>query len=515
MRIFVRANQAGVTAPSVRVRLYNGATLTTTQTLTAPMPTAPTTISEASLTQSWNFTIPGGSIQPGLGVLLDADPTSVVAEADETNNLWPASGSPMVMDVRNLMTFRGTLVPITQNSLTGDATAGNLASWYAKFQNMFPVAPGMDLLLGAPYTTTQVLLSSGGGWGNLLSELEAKRVVEASSRYYYGAVKVSYSSGVAGIGYVPLASSSQGRTALGWDKSTGFADGGLYFDVLTHETGHNMGRAHSPCGGAGQPDPGYPYPGALIGIYGLDVAAMTLKDPGVYTDIMAYCSPVWISDYVFSSILDLRQASPIGIAPPQDAGQPAMATTMQDCLLITGRIHNGNVELEPALQVRTIPTAVDGKARRGSRILEGRAASGQVLFRHLLPVTEVAEDIPGSHDQHFIAAVPVDNLIAGQLRELRVMGDAGVEALRWSSNAMPLRSGAVQVPQARISGEGEISLTWDAGAHPLVMVRDAATGEVLSFAKGGVLVLKTRAKNLELTLSSGVASERLSLKLSE
>ena len=114
-----------------------------------------------------------------------------------------------------------------------------------------------------------------------------------------------------------------------------------------------------------------------------------------------------------------------------------------------------------------------------------------------------------------MASVSVDNLIAGQLRELRVMGDAGVEALRWSSNAMPLRSGAVQVPQARISGEGEISLTWDAGAHPLVMVRDAATGEVLSFAKGGALVLKTRAKNLELTLSSGVASERLSLKLSE
>lgn len=78
---------------------------------------------------------------------------------------------------------------------------------------------------------------------------------------------------------------------------------------------------------------------------------------------------------------------------------------------------------------------------------------------------------------------------------------------------MPLKSGAVQLPQAKVFGEDEVRLTWDAAAHPLVMVRDAITGDVLSFAKGGDMVIRTPAKRLELTLSSGVTSEKILLKI--
>jgi len=513
LRIFARGNQAGITAPSVRVRTYNGATLTATSTIPPTLGTAPTVVSEATLAQSWNYTLSGASIQPGLGLLIDVDPSSVIPEADETNNSWPSSGTPMAMDVRALQTFHGTLIPVTQSALTGNATSGNLATWYAKFQKMFPIGTSMDVLLGAPYTTAQVLVSGGGGWSALLGELEAKRVVEASTRYYYGALNVSYGSGVAGLGYVPSAGSSSPRSAMGWDKTTGYADGGLYFDVLTHETGHNMGRAHSPCGGPAGPDPGYPYAGGLIGIYGLDVAAMSIKDPAVYTDIMAYCSPVWVSDYVYSSILNFRQASPYGIAPPAalDTAEQVIATKVQDCLLISGRINHGNVELDPALQVRTVPTAQSGKAFHGSRLIEGRDASGKLLFQRSLPLLQVADDIPGSLIQHFVAAIPVKDVSMKALNELRVLGDSGAEAVRWSSNALPLKSGAVQLPQAKIFGEGEVRLTWDAVAHPLVMVRDASTGDVLSFARGGDMPIKTSARQLELTLSSGVTSEKILL----
>jgi subtilisin-like proprotein convertase family protein len=515
LRIFVRGNQAGITAPSVRVRTYNGATLTATQIIAPMMATTPMVMSEASLTQSWNYTLPGASIQPGFGLLLDVDPTNTIAEADETNNTWPASGTPMAMDVRTLQAFHGTLIPVTQSGLTGDATSGNLASWYARFQKMYPIAPGMDVVLGAAYTTSQVLVSAGGGWSALLTELEAKRVVEASSRYYYGALNVSYASGVAGLGYVPNVGSSSPRSAMGWDKTSGYSDGGLYFDVLTHETGHNMGRAHSPCGNPANPDPAYPYAGALIGINGLDVATMTLKDPTIYKDIMAYCSPVWVSDYVYGSILNFRQASPYGIPPtaaPSADGQPS-TTSVQDCLLISGRIHNGNVELDPALQVRTVPTAIDHKAFHGSRLIEGRDASGSLLFQRSVSLIQVADDIPGSQIQHFITAIPVKDFSIKQLNELRVLGGSGPEAVRWSSNVLPLMSGAVQMPQAKLFGEGEVRLTWDAIAHPLVMVRDAITGDVLSFARGGDMVIKTPAKQLELTLSSGVTSEKMVLNI--
>ncbi len=515
LRVFVRGNQAGITAPSVRVRTYNGATLTGTNTIAPTLGTAPTVVSEASLSQSWNYPFSGSAIQPGLGLLIDVDPTNAIAEADETNNTWPSSGTPMAMDVRALETFHGTLIPVTQNSQTGNANSGNLASWYAKFQKMFPIAPGMDILLGAPYTTSQILTSSGGGWGALLDELEAKRVVEASTRYYYGALKVSYASGVAGLGYIPTPGSSSPRSAIGWDKTTGYADGGLYFDVLTHETGHNLGRHHTPGCDAAGPDLGYPYADSLIGIYGLDVSTMIIKDPSLYTDIMAYCSPVWVSDYVYSSILSFRQASPFGLPPPSapQAAEQISGTGVQDCLLISGRIHNGSVELDPALQVRTVPTVQKGKAFHGSRLVEGRDASGNLLFLRSLPLAQVADDIPGSVIQHFIAAIPMKETSMKALNELRVLGDFGPEAVRWSSNVLPLRSGAVQMPQAKVFGEGEVRLTWDAAAHPLVMVRDASTGDVLSFARGGDMVIKTPAKQLELTLSSGVTSEKILLSI--
>lgn len=515
LRVFVLGNQAGITAPSVRVRTYSGANLTGTQTIAPSLSTAPTAVSEGSLNQSWNFPLSGAATQPGLGLLIDVDPADAIAEADETNNTWPTTGTPLALDVRSLEAFHGTLIPVTQSGLTGNATSGNLASWYAKFQKMFPIAAGMDILLGATYTTSQVLASGGGGWSALLGELEAKRLIEAPSRYYYGALNVSYGSGVAGLGYVPGAGSSSPRSAMGWDKTSGYADGGLYFDVLTHETGHNMGRFHSPCGDVADADPGYPYPGGLIGIFGLDVAAMSIKDPAVYTDIMGYCSPVWISDYVYHSILDFRQASPYGSAPPDvlDGALDADPSGVQDCLLVSGRIHNGHVELDPALQVRMEPTPLDRKAPHGSRLIQGRDPSGGVVFQISLPLLRVADDIPGSVDRHFLAAIPSKGFPMEALAELRVLGDSGPEAVRWSSNTLPLKSGAVRMPQAWSHGEGEVRLTWNAIAHPLVMVRDASTGEVLSFARGGDVAIKTSAARLELTLSSGVSSETLSVEI--
>ena len=54
--------------------------------------------------------------------------------------------------------------------------------------------------------------NTNGAWGTILSQIDALRVSEGSSRYYYGVANPTYSSGVAGIGYVGQ------PTAIGWDK---------------------------------------------------------------------------------------------------------------------------------------------------------------------------------------------------------------------------------------------------------------------------------------------------------
>jgi len=109
----------------------------------------------------------------------------------------------------------------------------------------FPIpAANITVTVRQPYTLTSVVdgLDTSTEWQNALSELNQLRAMEAGSntRFYFGFVRRS-GGGIAGIGYVP------GRTALGWDSSTGWQR------TMSHELGHNLSRPHAPCGGVAAP----------------------------------------------------------------------------------------------------------------------------------------------------------------------------------------------------------------------------------------------------------------------
>jgi hypothetical protein len=56
---------------------------------------------------------------------------------------------------------------------------------------------------------------------------------------------------------------------------------------------------------------------------------------------------------------------------------------------------------------------------------------------------------------------------------------------------------------------GQVRLLWNAAAHPMVMVRDPDTGEVLAFARGGDARVWTSKSELDLEVSDGVQSQRV------
>ena len=74
---------------------------------------------------------------------------------------------------------------------------------------------------------------------------------------------------------------------------------------------------------------------------------------------------------------------------------------------------------------------------------------------------------------------------------------AGGAQVRPAPNALP--------PRVRATAGG-VSLAWNAQRYPLVVVRDAHSGEILSFARNGVAQIETPSRDLELTLSDGVQS---------
>ena len=480
LRVFALANRTNAVIPQVRVRLYDGSTLIRSYLLDALGGSVPTVADESSLARSWNVMVPGELIRPGLRLLADVDPAGLVAESDETNNRFPVDGTPAAVDVRALPTFQLRLVPVRQqaNGLQGDVTTSNIDTYLGGLKTMLPVGD-YDADVRAVYTTTAPALDAGNGngaWSTIMSELYALRGADASSRYYYGLVKVGYTSGVAGLGYV----GGGAHTAIGWDWSSTASS------VLAHEMGHNLGLQHAPCGGASSPDPSYPYSGGVTGVWGLDLANFAVQAPSL-GDLMGYCHPSWVSDYNWNAMVGYRQSSLLNVLAQGAAG-----------LLVWGRITPAGVVLEPAFKVTT---GSDLTPRVGPNRLELLGGDGSTIRTVSFAAVELA-DVPGGAEQHFAFVLPLDAQLEGALAGIRVSAGSRVASRTAATAPTPADPGQ---ELTRPNGE-QVQMRWDATRYPMVMVRDAVTHQVLSFARGGTARLWTRSGSFDLVYSDGVRS---------
>ena len=485
LRVFVTANQANTAAPSVRVRFYNNGVLAQTMTINAPGLTTPLAPDESSLSSSWNVAVPKALIQPNLSILADVDPLNTVAEANEGDNNFPVTGTPLAMDVRTTSTFSVRFVPVFQsvNGRLGNVSNANKDQFLTETMKMHPLA-AYDADVRAQLTTGQPAVdasNSNSAWTAILSEVNAARTADGSSRYYYGVLNPTYNSGVAGIGYVG------GPSALGWDKLPSGAA------VAAHEWGHNWGRNHAPCG-VSPSDPNYPYANAATGVYGMDVATATLEPP-TNSDLMSYCNPEWISDYTYKGVMDYRAANPDVTT--------ALTQAMQACLLVWGRIENGRPVLEPAFELVTRPSL---PARGGDYALEARATDGSRMFALSFAPAEIGDDPQGG--RIFAFAVPLSSDRASRLASLRLAGQ-GREVIAQRTAAVPPSGARIAPVAVRRTGTGLVTLEWDAAAHPVLLVRDGGTGQVLSFARGGSVQLPAGHAELSVGFSNGVQSSEL------
>ena len=486
LRVFVVANGENSTAPKARIRVYQSGTLVSTLQIIAPTGSTPTVAQESPLGTSWNVRVQGAFIQPGLAVLADVDPDGEVAETDETDNIFPLEGVPAATVVRRASEFAVRLVPVQvgNSGTTGDVSSATFSQFLDPTLRMFPL-PGINADLHAVFTSSRGPLDpndANGAWHTALSELDALRVVEGSTRTYYGVVRIGYSSGIGGLGYV-------GRpTAIGYDA---LPDAGR---VAAHEFGHTWNRRHAPCGNPGGPDPNYPYVGGAIGVSGFNLDLEALVEPS-RPDIMGYCGNPWISDYTYLAVMAFRES----FQPPA-AAMRAMPHRAQASLLLWGRIENGRPVLEPAFIVDAPPSL---PTEPGPYRLEGLAIGGGRLFSLSFDATPVAD---GRQDaNHFAFAVPISPSAASELSQLRLDGPTGAAEVSATATTQARLSSPAQVQ--RIGGRVEVR--WDATSEPMAMVRDASTGEVLAFARGGRVEIPTTAAQLEVHVSDQIRSRRL------
>jgi hypothetical protein len=512
LRVFLKANEVNEERPDVRVLLYDGNIQVSDETITRLIGSVPVELNPDLGSASWSLRISPEMVRPGLGMRVIVDPGEEVDMVDRAPLIWPSDGTIHRPDVRQTPPFRATFIRImsTVHNTTGDVNEGNLSDYMRVTRDFFPIGNSNAIVRPQEMVTNAGPLdgpNAGPEWEKVLQEVFALRLADAQSdpqvmnRYYHGIVRRPGGAGIAGIAYVATNPFSNALAAVSFDAVSARSE------VVAHEFGHNFGRRHAPCGiPAGDPslDPGYPYAGAVIGVTGYNYRTSSLiRSDGSWRDIMSYCDPAWSSDYTFDAVLAMREARPAG-APGAD-----LIAAAADGILVWGDWSSTRgPRLHPAVEMSSRPfEPVNVNAR-----VFGYADDGSLLFDlgvEGLPVDH-ADDRSTHHFQRF---VPLTAEARVRLARIVLESPEGVVELGTTAgpaaapSAAPLLELDVAPGAAPAPGVGSppVRVRWNADDYPLAVLRDELSGRVISFARGGEIVIpRPGGEALQVQLSDGV-----------
>jgi hypothetical protein len=256
---------------------------------------------DAELESTFQFEVGGELIRRDSRYAFELyESEACAAEGERNPGRFPETGT-YELGARRVGEVVVEIVPIRlttdRRSYLPDTSPAQLEAMRKALLGLFPIAAAELRLRAEP------LDSSAASVLELIDEVAALRDAENPGRNvsYYGMFRYteeleSYctTSCVLGAGIVGDQLAPRAGTAVG----IGYT-GERAASTFAHELGHVYGREHTPCGVAG--DAAYPYSGGRIGSWGYDLWQKKLLPP-THTDFMGYCTPVWVSDYVFGRL---------------------------------------------------------------------------------------------------------------------------------------------------------------------------------------------------------------------
>ncbi|EYF06051.1 M66 family metalloprotease [Chondromyces apiculatus] len=304
IRVFYDTD-AGYNGDPVTARLY----LDGRSTLQVVQPLLQSSV-ETNLGSTINFELTADLVLGATSYRVELLQLPADSPIDNPAAKYPAAGFDPIPIDESPAVLRIEIVPVTYSAdgsdRVPDTSPAQLRRYQDYFYAMYPVT-SVDVVLHEPMPWSGAISPNGGGWGEVLDGLASYRQQEGApdTTYYYGIFNPLPDVGqfcgggcVAGLGFLPSPGDTYGRVAVG----LGYPENNLDIETAVHEIGHAHGRPHSPCGGAGDPDPAFPYADGGIGTWGYNIVSKQLYDPTSFTDLMGYCVPIWISDYSFRQI---------------------------------------------------------------------------------------------------------------------------------------------------------------------------------------------------------------------
>jgi hypothetical protein len=304
VRVFV--DPAGASGAPITARLFIGSQ--------APIETVVSSLqsgTDGNFSSTINFDVPAAYLTPGATWRVELK-EDIGTSAGPNPGATTGDGN---LALEQSHALRVTLIPVQYqadgSNRMPDTSAAQLEQYRQLFMKLYPTTE-VVLTVGPTFGWNQGISAGGNGWDTLLNAISEERQSAAAAfdEYYYGIFEPASSFGafcgggcVAGLGFIGEPGGEYSRAAIG----LGFSGESATWTAV-HEVGHNHGRPHSPCGGVSGADPGYPHSGGDIGQWGMDLFTKQLIDPG-YKDLMSYCEPSWISDYVYEEVLGFMQAT--------------------------------------------------------------------------------------------------------------------------------------------------------------------------------------------------------------
>lgn len=503
-RIRVTANRWNNLAPAVRVTLAAAdGTLLLQQDLPAPTPGVPEVLDER-VAGGWNLPVPGNLVQQGMTLAA----TLVPSAALPVNVLnYPRTGTSEALNVVPAGDLGICLLPVSWRDASGATVTGNLSpggaapdTWLDTIRKIYPPGP-MDVAV-LPAWDAGVSMTGDPDKDTLTihkvaDRLETKRRLEAGSsgpsafRFWFGVYPLPKNCGLIGVATeIGAPGTSHYRAGVGYDGSGLPGSDQTYHANMAHEIGHLKGRRHAPCGGAGGPDPFFPFPDCRLGGAAYDLAAGNALDYREYHDIMGYRSPKWVSAYTYKALVAASLADRAAAA----ALQPL---AVQDCLVVSGTLQNGAVSLDPAVELQDYPDTVPA----GDWTLQFLDAQGNVL--QALPFEP--QEAPDTGDVFsFYFSVPYPPALKAALASIQVVQGASPQIRARLSATPSARARAAREPVAVPWTRGRIHVDWDPSAYPMALVRDPRTGSIRATSTTGEAEFESDATELELLLSDGL-----------